>query len=289
VKRGLLSILFLAGLLLLWVAPPSHASSPLPSAANVLYFQVDVLSIGSTSAIARFTTSAEYNSNITTVTVLSSVPRTVSGASQVLPVVFDHWDESAGLLGASKVQRVLIENVTSSFPLEQIDMRIWLGTNLSLASPVVSASLPTYIVTTTGGSVKLGQLTSSESSTPAIASLFRTYTHVFRLDVEIHHSLYFQFFAVIMTLIPLLLIALALVVVYLSIFKKPQSQTNTDYVNVLVGLFLFVPIFYFSIGQLIPTAQSEFIINWLGLIGALTAGSFLVVVGCIMVVIVKRG
>ncbi|MDA4115484.1 MAG: hypothetical protein OK442_02880 [Thaumarchaeota archaeon] len=282
---------WIAALALLLLSPsqPVHGASQLPSAPQDVFVQVNVLSVGPAAATSTFTAWVDANTPITTVSLLSETPSTTSGRSLEIPVVFDHWDGSSGTLTSSKEQRILIRNQSSYFPFESIGLQLWVGSNLTLAPPIVSSSLATYEISFTMTSVAQNQLTSAQAGVPSIVQLFASYTHVSLVDVTIHHSLSFQLFAVISTLMPLLVTALALVVVYLSIFKKPPRPSNTDYVSALVGLFLFLPIFTFSVDQIVPATQSEYVQSWLGLVGAMTAASFLVVLGSLLAVLWKRG
>jgi len=276
-------------LLALSAAPPVGAASQLPSASQDVYVQVSVLSLGQTAATATFSAWVDPNTPVTTVSLLSEVSSNTPSHSLAIPVVFDHWDESSGILTSAKVQRILIENQTSYFPFESIGLQLWIGSNLTLAAPIVSSSLATYQTSYTTTELTQSQLTPAQAAAPSITQLFASYTHVTLMDVTVHHSLYFQLFAVISTLMPLLVSALAVVVVYLSIFRKPARSSNTDYVSALVGLFLFLPIFTFSVDQVIPATQSDYVQNWLGLVGAMTAASFLVVLGSLLAVLWKRG
>jgi len=288
-KRWPIPLLALLALLVVSAAPSAHGSSPLPSASQDVFVQINVLSVGATAATSTFTAWVDANTLVTSVSMLSEVPSGTSGHSLTIPVVFDHWDESSGILTSAKEQRILIQNQSSYFPFESISLRLWVGSNLTLAPPIVTSSLATYETSFTTTELTQSELTPAQASVPSITQLFGSYTHVNLVDVTIRHSLNFQLFAVISTLMPLLVTALALVVVYLSIFKKPARSSNTDYVSALVGLFLFLPIFTFSVDQVVPATQSDYVLNWLGLVGAMTAASFLVVLGSLLAVLWKRG
>jgi hypothetical protein len=203
------------------------------------------------------------------------------------PITFDSWSNESGILTSGGLERLEIQNVTASFPHETIELRLWVGSNYSIDDPVVTTSVPTYQVTEHSTDYTNKSIPSTYSGVGYLPELFNSSRHVVAYDIFLSHSGGFQTFADFAYDTPFIIMAIAVILVAF-VAKRPVKTGSTDYIQGLLTLLLFVPLFSLGIDQLVPQGNSVFLQQWLGSVAYWTSVSFAVVATFTFVAILRQ-
>jgi len=202
------------------------------------------------------------------------------------PIEFDSWSNQTGILASDGTEQLDIQHVSSNFPNEQISLRLWIGSNDSIDPPIVTTSIPTYQVTEQYTDYSNQSVPSPYRNNSYLPQLFTSCKYVIAIDLYLSHPAGFAEFARVAYYTPALVLGFAVLIVILSI-RRPVGA-ETDYVQGVVTLLLFYPLFALGIGQFVPTGQSTFLEDWLSSIALITAGSFVGVAICTVIVILRK-
>ena len=106
--------------------------------------------------------------------------------------------------------------------------------------------------------------------------LFNDSEYVATFDIYVDHTSGFQTFAQVAYYTPFIIIGISVLLAALAIIR-PSRSSGTDYVQAFLTLLLFVPVFSFGVGQLVPQGNSIFLQEWLSSLAFWTALAFVVV------------
>lgn len=198
-------------------------------------------------------------------------------------ITFDAWSNQSGVLSAGRESQLLeVQNITSGYPNDNTQLRLWIGSNYSIDWPVFTTSIPTYTVSWNYTDYTNKTLPAAYANLGYLPQLFKSSKYVQAYDIYLGHSSSFQIFAEVAQYTPYAVIGMSAVMMILAI-TKPRRKSNTDYVQGLLTLLLFVPLFSLGIGQLVPSGDSLFLQDWLSSLALWTSLSFVVVAGCTVV------
>ena len=275
-KRARCAVLF--GLILPTIVSASSLSAINPILVNrpsptgeSLVLNIDILQIQSGYLWADVELTASNFTSPGLVTIISSHSEPISSSigpgslTALATINFSSWSQTNGASVSGRLERILLLNTTSAFPDESSNFMLFIGTNLSAVSEFVHSTIPTYEEQSSLNEVSSSTISQSYGDIPTIQNLFHTFSYVYVSDITIDHSYDFQTFAKLVALVPWLLMALSLLLLFIAILRPrfADSFKLSDYLQIFLTLLLFVPISIFSTSQLIPPGDSVFLTNWL--------------------------
>jgi hypothetical protein len=211
-------------------------------------------------------------------TLSTSLKVTVFGSKSIL---FTDWSLDSGFLTASTTERLLIQNTTAAFPVEEIRLDLFFGSNYTLEElPIVTISIPTYEVTHEVSSpINSNYTKTNPYAPPGVSDLLKTYRNVYLLDLTIGHSTDLQRFVGLLHVTPfvILLIAGSLFMVFVFGLPFRRGPTPGEAIAGLVTALLFIPLYLMSVGQTIPSGESIFLKQWLSQTALLATSIFIII------------
>ena len=203
------------------------------------------------------------------------------------PIVFGSWENESGVLTSGGNELLDIQNVTRSYPDYTVPLRLFMGSNYSIDPPVVSTSIPTYTVDEHYTDYTNKSVPAAYGGISYVKELFDHSKYVAAVDIYLGHSDGFRTFAHVAQYTPALIIVIAFLLAVFAI-ARPAGSKTTDYVQALLTLLLFVPLFAFGLGQLVPQGNSVYLQSWLSLVGFWTGVSLPVVTASTIAVILRQ-
>jgi len=295
---GSVSVGYLILIPVLFVTSPLAVTNPIAvnnspaDGANSLVLNINVVQIQRGYIWADLALTRVSLNSSDTVRILSSqsVSSTSTIGSGLLTALsdmnFSLWNQENGSFVSERLQQVLLENTSSSFPDDSSQFTLWIGTNISDTSEYVHTSVPTYSVETTFRQETISQINKNYSAIPTIQSLFDSYKYVFVSEITLDHSYDLQAFAKLVYLVPWFLMGLSIIITGIAVLRPKFADFKlSDYLQISVTLLLFIPVLIFSISQLIPPGDSVFLQEWLAGFSFETVLTFFGIIVSIIIII----
>jgi len=279
---SVLLITVLVGSLFAWPSEPTRASS-LTNLPPRVITSIDITQINRSLITAQFNVELVNAIRPADVWMVNTKaegqpPGTPGIYVQIAgPIVFDSWVNSTGTLTSGHTEQLQIQEIATNFPDDSAHIVLFVGSNYSIQEPIVSSSIPTYLVEEHYTDMKSTGLPPEWKSISYLSQLYNDSSYVATFDVYIQHSCGFRTFAYVAYYTPFIVIAIAFLLTVLDMIR-PSKKGSTDYIQGFLTLLLFVPIFSFGISQLVPQGDSVFLQAWLSFVAYWTSISFVIIV-----------